>query len=235
MTRVSARKANRSSGLPAADRECWNRLYSNASICELPWFARRPFAPLVRAVSEGRIEPPGPLLDVGCGLGANALWLASRGFRVVGIDVAPGAIAAAESRRTSKDLSVRFLTDDILASLLPSARFRSAVDIGCFQTLPRRTRGAYADNLARVLRPNAVLALFWVAREETGAWGPPHRLSVGEVVESFEPKFRVDRVEFRPRSVRLTDRIKKTSRPLATLAGYTAYLIRRDQPQPPPQ
>jgi SAM-dependent methyltransferase len=223
------------SGMPRADRECWNRIYSRASLRDLPWFPPKAYPPLVRAVSEGNLEPPGPLLDVGCGLGANAVWLGSKGFRVTGIDIAPGAIAAAQARRTSRDRSVTFLADDILASSLPSARFRAAVDIGCFQTLPPRTRGAYVENLARVLCSEAILLLFWVAREEAGSWGPPHRLSVGDVVEPFEPKFRIDRIEHRPRRVLLTNRIRKSTRPLTVLAGYTARLVRRRGPQPPPR
>jgi SAM-dependent methyltransferase len=222
--------------MPRADRECWARIYERGSLQELPWFAQEPYRPLVRAIEgDSGLAPPGPLLDIGCGLGANARWLVSRGFRVTGIDIAPGAIAAASAQPTPKGRGIKFLVDDILASTLPSAQFRYAVDVGCFQTLPPRTRTAYVDNLARILRNRATLVLFWVGREETGSWGPPHRLSVEDVVEPFEARFRVERIQYRPRTVRLTRSVKASSRPLATLAGYTALLVRRQGGQPPPR
>jgi SAM-dependent methyltransferase len=233
MTRSKGRTARRRVGMPVADRECWTRLYAEGSLQNLPWFVQKPYPPLMRAVEHGGLSRPGPILDVGTGLGTNALWLASRGFQVTGIDIAPGAIAAAEARRPPRNRRVNFVEDDILASRLPSSQYRLAVDVGCFQTLPPRTRRMYTDNLSRVLRPHAILLLFWVGREETGSWGPPHRLSVGDVVEPLEPRFRVERIEYRPRTVQLTRQVKQSRRPLAVLAGYTAWLERREGIQPP--
>jgi SAM-dependent methyltransferase len=225
--------ANPSVGLPASDRAFWTRLYAETPSRALPWANRGPYPPLVRAVKSGWLSRPGPVLDVGCGIGTNTFWLASQGFRATGIDIAPGAIAVAESNRGSRAPNPAFVEDDVLASALPTARFRSAVDIGCFHTLPPSTRTAFSISLSRLLSPGAAYLLFWVAREETGLWGPPHRLSVGEVVATFESLFLVEHVEYRPRNVRLTRQLKRSARPLATLAGYTARLVRRRSPQPP--
>jgi SAM-dependent methyltransferase len=194
-----------------------------------------PFPPLVRAVKDGWLSPPSTILDVGCGVGTNTFWLAAQGFRATGLDVAPGAVASAESNRAPGSTNPAFVVDDVLASELPAARFHSAIDVGCFQTLPPRMRRDYSAGLARLLAPVAPLVLFWVAREEDGSWGPPHRLSVEEVVESFESSFLVDRVVHRPRSVRLTPEVRRSSRPLTTLAGYSARLLRRTGPQPRPR
>ncbi len=225
-------EVRRPSGTSKADRAMWNRLYSGSPLRDLPWFAQEPYPPLVRAVESGRLKPPGPILDIGCGLGTNALWLASRGFRATGIDLAPTAVEAAKSRRTSESRLADFRVDDILRSELPAGRFRAAVDVGCFHTLRKRHRRAYSQGVARLLRPGATLVLFWVAREETGTWGPPHRLSVGDITESFESEFRVERIEYRPRTGRLTRQVQRERRPLTVLAGYTAELVRRDGLQP---
>jgi SAM-dependent methyltransferase len=223
-----------SGGMPAADREMWTRLYAETPLRALPWANRGPFPPLAEAVTDGWLNAPGPVLDVGCGVGVNTFWLASVGFRATGIDIAPGAIAAAESNRTGDSPNPIFLEDDVLASALPSGRFRAAVDVGCFQTLPPKMRTEFSRNLSRLLAPGSPYVVFWVGREEQGAWGPPHRLSVQEVTTTFESLFLVDRVQFRPRKVRLTAEVRRTARPLATLAGYSARLVRRREPQPHP-
>jgi SAM-dependent methyltransferase len=213
----------------------WTRMYAGPLLRNLPWFTQGPYPPLARAVEAGWLPRPGPILDVGCGLGTNTFWLAAQGFRSTGIDVAPGAIEAAESRRTSPSLDATFRVDDVIASRLPQRSFGGAVDVGCFQTLPPRSREGFAGGLGRLLRPQAPYLLFWVAREETGSWGPPHRLSVTDVTDAFEPHFRVEHVEHRPRTVSLTAQVKRSARPLTVLAGYTARLVRRSGPQPPPR
>lgn len=181
------------------------------------------------------MRPPGPILDVGCGAGSNVLWLARRGFRATGIDIAPGAIAAAESRRTGATRGARFQVGDALDLTLPPSSFRGAVDTGCLHTLPARRRIDYANNLARVLRPDAGFVLSWVGREETGARGPSHRLSVNDVSETFESQFLIDQIEYHPRAVRTAPRSQRSGRPLTSLAGYAARLVRRRVPQPPPR
>lgn len=232
-SRLPGKRHPVSKGLPRKQRAMWDRLYSSDTLGKLPWAIQRPFPPLVEAVGAGWIRPPGPILDVGCGLGANTFWLAAHGFRATGVDVAAGAIRASETRRTAERGNPTFLVDDLLASDLPPSRFRAAIDVGCFQTLPPRLRGDFAHGAHRVLSPEAPYLLFWVAREERGSWGPPHRLSVGDVLSAFEPWFRVERVVHRPRTARLTRETMRSHRPLATLAGYSALMVRRESSQPP--
>lgn len=54
-------------------------------------------------VAEAALLPPGRALDVGSGEGADALWLASRGWRVTGIDIAMNALNKARARAESTD------------------------------------------------------------------------------------------------------------------------------------
>jgi SAM-dependent methyltransferase len=226
-------RSRHATGMPAADRAMWIRLYEQVAVRNLPWTNQGPFPPLVRAVADKWLGSSTSVLDVGCGVGTNTFWLATQGFRATGIDIAPGAVAAAEARSASGSSNPDFVVGDILAGGLPAAGFNAGIDVGCFQTIPPRIRREYSISLARILSPGAPFLLFWVAREEEGSWGPPHRMSVREVVDSFESSFVVDRVEFRPRLKRLTAATRRTARPLATLAGYSARLVRRSAPQPP--
>lgn len=79
-----------------ADRERWEERWRTRSH-DLPH--PEPF--LVRHVGDLR---PGRVLDVACGAGRNALWLARRGFDVTGIDISPTALARLEERARAEGL-----------------------------------------------------------------------------------------------------------------------------------
>jgi methylase of polypeptide subunit release factors len=71
----------------------WDERYATGN---LPWDTGDPEPYLVELIERGTIAP-GRALEVGCGTGTNALWLAARGFEVVGIDISPRAIAMAQA------------------------------------------------------------------------------------------------------------------------------------------
>ena len=91
---------------------------------------------LVEAVSQGWGTPPGPILDIGCGAVSNALWLSHHGFRVTGLDLAPIAIAVAKRRASKTKSSAVFAQGSILSVPYRDAAFWSAIDSGCFHSLP---------------------------------------------------------------------------------------------------
>ncbi len=60
------------------------------------------------------VSPPSRLLDLPSGLGRHALPLASRGYRVTGIDIAPNGVAAAKREAAALGLTTaRFLVGDM--------------------------------------------------------------------------------------------------------------------------
>jgi SAM-dependent methyltransferase len=173
-------------------------------------------------VQERWLRPGTRVLDVGCGAGTNALFLARSGFVASGVDLAPPAIEAAQRRARQAGLSVDFRVGDALRLPYPGGSFGALVDVGCFHTLPVPLRGAYARELARVLRPQGRYLLSWVGREATRAFGPPHRPSLEEATAAFEREFLFLRTEFE-------------GRPSIHLPIYHALLERRGVPQPPPR
>ena len=70
----------------------WNESYAAG---QMPWDAGEPEPLLVEFVTSGAMTP-GPALEIGAGTGTNAIWMAERGFDVLGVDLAPLAVALRE-------------------------------------------------------------------------------------------------------------------------------------------
>jgi SAM-dependent methyltransferase len=126
---------------------------------------------LVELVESGQV-PPGRALDIGCGTGTNGVFLAQRGFEVVGTDVAWLAIRKARRKARDAGISATFRVGEAIKLGTPSgppleAPFDLAVDIGCFHSIQAIHREAYASMLRRVLREGGYYLLY--------AWGP-HKL-----------------------------------------------------------
>lgn len=88
-------------------REDWNARYAGS---ELLWTAQpnRLFASEVEGLEGGRA------LDLACGEGRNAVWLAERGWRTTGVDFSDVAIEKAERLATSRGVEVDWVVADVL-------------------------------------------------------------------------------------------------------------------------
>jgi SAM-dependent methyltransferase len=167
-------------------------------------------------------------LDIGCGAGTNTLWLAGKGFRSTGIDLAPGAIAAAQQRAVRTKSSAKFQEGSVAKMPFPNSSFQSAMDNGCFHSIPIPLRADYVVEVSRLIRPGGRFLLTWIGREATEKDGPPHRPSLQEIAEAFEPAFIFEQTEFgKPRSTRAW----RTGG--HAFAKYTARMVRRRGIQPP--
>lgn len=80
-------------------------------------------------LAESRFAAKAPrALDVGCGTGALAVFLAQRGFEVVAVDVAPGAIEEARKQAALRNVNVEFRVADGCCLNLPEASFDLVTD-----------------------------------------------------------------------------------------------------------
>ncbi len=128
-----------------------------------PWDTNRT-PPEIVALAE-RL-PVGTALDLGCGTGTNVIYLARRGWRALGVDFAPNAIAMArrKARRAGVEAFAQFYVADVtrLAWLEASvyAPFTFAMDIGCLHALSAEEQRAYVAQLARLTAPEATYALY---------------------------------------------------------------------------
>jgi SAM-dependent methyltransferase len=151
-----------------SDVEHWDTRYRTG---DTPWETGRPSSELQRVVAEDRIAPC-PALELGCGTGVNAVWLAQRGFDVTALDVSPLAVERARQRAAAAGANVRFLTADILAGPDVGGPFGFFFDRGCYHIVRELDLTAYLRLLERVLRPGATgLVLAGNARQPRT--GPP--------------------------------------------------------------
>ena len=118
------------------------------------WHLSGPSPELLAALGDGWLRPGGRALDVGCGLGVEAGYLAAAGWQVAGVDLSQVALA----RAAAGGDGAAFMRADV-GRPFPQGCFDAALDRGCFHYLDPRGRLRYADELRRVLRPGGRLLL----------------------------------------------------------------------------
>ena len=100
---------------------------------------------------------PGDALDVGCGTGFLTFELASRGYRLTGVDFAPAMIAQARQKAAERAVAVRFEEADAEQLPFPAASFDLVISRHLLWTLHRPE--VAIDEWIRVLRPGGRLVV----------------------------------------------------------------------------
>lgn len=121
---------------------------------------------LVEAVEGPSRLPPGRALDLGCGTGRNAVYLARHGWQVTGVDLVGHALATARRRAAAAGVAVRLVEGDVtrLDELGVGGGYELLVDAGCYQGVPIGRRDAYAAQITAAAAPGALLVMFAIAR-----------------------------------------------------------------------
>jgi len=165
----------------------WNEHYASGF---KPWDTQEPDPHLVDLVEAGKLKP-GRVLEVGCGTGTNAIWLASRGFEVEALDIAPLALEAARSKPGAD--KVRFQVLDFLGAAPPAGPFDLVLDRGVFHVFDAtEERSQFAARVAQVLGPEGTwLSLMGSTEGPAREFGPPRR-SVRDIAQAVEPVLEIE-------------------------------------------
>ncbi len=175
--------------LAAQDPTGWfEPLYAAAEAGQgqIPWDRGEPHPLLVAwADARGRDAGGRRALVVGCGLGADAEFVAGLGYETTAFDISPSAVRAARER--APDSAVHYLAADLLH---PPAGWRGAFDFVLesltVQSLPDPPRADAIARVAGMVAPAGTLLVIASARDESAGSvdGPPWPLTRREV-ESF--------------------------------------------------
>jgi 2-polyprenyl-3-methyl-5-hydroxy-6-metoxy-1,4-benzoquinol methylase len=131
-----------------------------------PWNTDRPQAEFKRLADTGEIK--GKVLDIRCGTGENALYLAQRGFRVTGIDSEPTVIAKAMLEASARNLKVPFFAFDALHLGCLGMRFDTVIDSGLFQDFSNLEKKILVNSVAQALKMGGCYHLLCVSDLEKG-------------------------------------------------------------------
>jgi len=166
--------------------ERWDAAYRGG---RPPWDTGRPSSELVRAVEKGAVRPC-RAVELGCGTGTNAVYLAGREFDVTAVDLSPTALTLGEKKAREAGVNVRWLLADVLA--LPKLEpFDFIYDRGCYHGVRRANATGYVDSLRRLSKPGArVLILAGNANEPPPHSGPP-RVKEEEIRADFSKHFEI--------------------------------------------
>ena len=168
--------------------QSWNESYASG---QLPWDTGQPEPLLVEFVTSGAVTPS-PTLEIGAGTGTNAIWMAERGFDVLGVDVSPLAVERAHAKMEGRAMRCRFAAWDFLAAPPPAVPFQFVFDRGCFHVFDELDeRRRFAEQVAHSLGPGGLwLSLIGSTEGPPREVGPPRR-SAREVMLAIEPALEI--------------------------------------------
>ena len=149
----------------------WNRRYVEQNT---PWDSGRPSQELQNVLTETGLAPC-RALELGCGTGTNAIYLAQQGFDVSAIDCSELALDAAREKARSAGVTLDWHRDSVLdwQTPCPFVPFPFVFDRGCYHCARRDDLPAYLATLDRVTSPGSRYLVLTGNANEQRDHGPP--------------------------------------------------------------
>ncbi len=192
------------------DAETWDERYRSAARV---WSGK----PNPQLVAETSRFAPGRALDAGCGEGADALWLAGRGWEVVAVDISDVALRRAALHAQATGLEVAGRIEWIRADLLTEPPLPGSFDLvsAQFMQLPPEPRTALFRGLFAAVRPGGTLLIVGhhPSDMDKGVRRPPRAelfYTASDVAALLGSGWSVEISEARPRAATTLDGVTVT-------------------------
>jgi cyclopropane fatty-acyl-phospholipid synthase-like methyltransferase len=148
----------------------WDQRYQTG---DLPWDSGIRSRELARVLSEQKIAPC-RAVELGCGTGTNAVFLAEQKFNVTALDLSSTAIEHAKRRAEVAGVQVEFLVADLVQFELDLSPFDFIFDRGCFHCARKVDLAGYLKTLEKLSRPGTrYLVLTGTPNDKNAHEGPP--------------------------------------------------------------
>ena len=132
------------------------QIYSNAPPDKIPWNIKQPPKQLVELVESEKIVSCSAI-DLGCGAGNYAIWLAKNGFRITGIDFSASAINLARKQAGQENVECVFKVGDLTdPEFIADTDYEFAYDWEVLHHVFPETRDTYIQNVVKLLQKGAI-------------------------------------------------------------------------------
>lgn len=148
-----------------------DEIYGNMPLEDIPWNVEAPPKLLVELVETGKVRPC-RAIDLGCGAGNYAIYLAEKGFEVTGVDISSAAIDIARNNAEAKGLKCDFFVADVLEELKTfNQTWDFAYDWGMLHHILPEQRHKYIEGVYRILNPKGKYLSVCFSEKDAGFGG----------------------------------------------------------------
>ncbi len=159
----------------------------------LPWDTGVPASELVEYFGSLSCVPK-RALEIGCGTGTDAIWMAQQGVVVKAIDISPTAIESAKGKTKAAGVKVDFSVSDIVEKMpVSEAGVDFVFDRGVYHVMAPEQRAIFINRVAAALDKGG----YWLClagsadqNRDPESLGPP-QLKASDLIDNIEPKFEV--------------------------------------------
>lgn len=187
-------------------KEQMDAIYSELAREDIPWNIESPPESIRTLVDSGWVVPC-DAVDLGCGAGNYAVWLASKDFKMTGLDISSKAIDMAVELAAQKGVKCRFATRDMTSAVEGlDSTFDFAYDWEVLHHVFPDDRHQYVLNVHRMLRPGGKYFSLCFSESDPPSFGGSSKFrttplgttlyfsSEGELRELFEPLFEIEQL-----------------------------------------
>lgn len=174
--------------------EFYNKSYVSEGGKQLDWTAGTAGPELVKLVYEGVIEPKSKILEIGCGLGTESVFLAARDMDVTAMDLSESAVSVGKKLANLYGVNVNWIAGDLLTTDLFNEEFDIITDQGCFHHMHEEERRIYLEKILKYLKPGGRLILRCYSDKIPGGH-QPRRISSDDMLSTFFPALKLEHME----------------------------------------